>query len=123
MTSNTCAICFETCKNTVKRFNCDHKNYCKHCIDEWIIRKPTCPTCRAILKQQDQQDQQEYDCTNIFINIDEETEHPKIYVWYDSQIDPAVIYKDANNISHNIIVIDRRNQIIRYKNDIIYAFS
>lgn len=43
-----CAICFESVTGSCqqRRLGCNHL-YHKGCIDNWIVRTPTCPLCRS----------------------------------------------------------------------------
>ena len=46
--SHDCLICHEDikCKQFYRQLpTCEHK-YHKKCIDQWIFKNPTCPTCR-----------------------------------------------------------------------------
>ena len=45
--SNTCYICLENINNPLF-FICGH-SFCKICINEWLKRSNTCPTCRREL--------------------------------------------------------------------------
>ena len=43
---NVCAICLENvCEKSVKRLPCCH-SFHQTCIDKWLEKKPSCPTCR-----------------------------------------------------------------------------
>ena len=45
---NICPICLDgyDIGSEIRVMNCSH-GYHKACIDEWLMMKPTCPTCRA----------------------------------------------------------------------------
>ena len=43
---NVCVICLENvCEKSVKRLPCCH-SFHQTCIDKWLEKKPSCPTCR-----------------------------------------------------------------------------
>ncbi|XP_021711071.1 E3 ubiquitin-protein ligase RNF181-like [Aedes aegypti] len=44
-----CAICLEELDSNVKALECSH-SYHERCIDMWLEKKRTCPTCRHVTK-------------------------------------------------------------------------
>ncbi|XP_029727999.1 uncharacterized protein LOC115266171 [Aedes albopictus] len=44
-----CAICLEELDSNVKALECSH-SYHERCIDMWLEKKGTCPTCRHVTK-------------------------------------------------------------------------
>lgn len=47
--------------------------------------------------------------------------HPRILVWFDSQKEPANIYKNSNNLDYDIHVINSKTIINQC--DIVYNFN
>lgn len=47
-TNENCNICFESTKMMVKTIPCNHI-YCKHCINKWLTKNPSCPLCHTQL--------------------------------------------------------------------------
>ena len=43
-----CSICYD--KNALVATPCEHR-YCQECMNTWLFKHPTCPTCRAIVTQ------------------------------------------------------------------------
>lgn len=41
-----CSICYSDIVSRSTPFTCQH-SYCTQCINSWMERSPTCPTCRA----------------------------------------------------------------------------
>jgi len=46
--NNECSICYEN--NCECQTNCGH-NYCKKCIEKWLLQNNTCPNCRQEIKK------------------------------------------------------------------------
>ena len=44
---NNCAICLENKMTNPESLPCGH-TFCSACIDDWLKRKPTCPSCNKI---------------------------------------------------------------------------
>jgi hypothetical protein len=43
-----CSICYEN--DCDYQTNCEH-NYCKECIEKWLLQNNTCPNCRQEIKE------------------------------------------------------------------------
>jgi hypothetical protein len=43
-----CSICYEN--DCDCQTNCEH-NYCKECIEKWLLQNNTCPNCRQEIKE------------------------------------------------------------------------
>ena len=41
-----CPICHDVLRDPVSITNCGH-DFCKHCIQDWLKIRPSCPICRA----------------------------------------------------------------------------
>ena len=52
--NETCSICYENIPTkNLKRTeleNCKH-TFCRLCISSWILKNPTCPICRKVLRE------------------------------------------------------------------------
>lgn len=81
---DTCPICLisfsEISSDCIKKTCCGH-TFCSSCIDEWMIKKWTCPTCRQNLREhsqeeeeeEEQEEEQDYDDDELEIGSDYES--------------------------------------------------
>ena len=42
-----CVICWDPYDKGMRRYQCQHKDFCRDCITQWKKKGDTCPLCRA----------------------------------------------------------------------------
>lgn len=87
-----CSICYSDIEQISTPFTCPHA-YCTDCINTWMERSPTCPTCRS--------------------------ERPQHQSTNDIQITNFINQTMNDNINSNIIRNDNRYLFVARQNNII----